>query len=130
MPPGQAVVDTSAVLLHFRGERAYTDALAGLATIFLPSIALGELVFGACHSADSVKSLRLLKIFVAGTTVLSICGETAEYYGRIRHDLAAAGRPIPDNDIWIAALCMRHALPLLARDAHFGQVKGLRLVTY
>lgn len=129
MSPGHAAVDTSAVLLHFRGDDAYTDALAHLAEIYLPSIALGELVFGACHSVDPVKSLRLLKTFVAGTTVLSVSGEVAEYYGRIRHDLAVAGKPIPDNDIWIAAICMQHALPLLARDSHFAHVKGLRLLT-
>ena len=129
MPLGQAAVDTSAVLLHFRGDNAYTDALADLAEIYLPSIALGELVFGACHSANPVKTRRLLKSFVAGTTVLSVSGETAEYYGRIRHDLATLGKPIPDNDIWIAAICMQHALPLLARDSHFAQVKGLRLIT-
>jgi len=128
MPPGPAVVDTSAVIAHFRGHEAYTRCIEHLTTIYLPSVALGELVFGACHSDAPAKSLRLLRTFTSATTVLAACGETAEYYGRIRHDLAITGTPIPDNDIWIAAVCMQYAMPLLAKDAHFEQVKGLRLL--
>jgi predicted nucleic acid-binding protein len=38
------------------------------------------------------------------------------------------GTMIPINDIWIAAFAMRHEMPLLARDDHFGRIDGLDLI--
>ena len=55
---------------------------------------------------------------------------TAEHYGRIRAQLAQAGTPIPENDIWIAALALEHQLPLSARDVHFDRVTGLQVLKW
>ncbi|WP_162550200.1 PIN domain-containing protein [Hymenobacter nivis] len=51
----------------------------------------------------------------------------ADTYAEIRLQLKQAGRPIPENDIWIAALCVAYDVPLLSRDQHFEYVSGLRL---
>jgi predicted nucleic acid-binding protein len=53
---------------------------------------------------------------------------TAERYAQIRGELKRIGRPIPSNDLWIAALARQHALPLLSRDQHFDAVPGLKRV--
>jgi tRNA(fMet)-specific endonuclease VapC len=53
---------------------------------------------------------------------------TPELYGRISAQLAQAGTPIPQNDIWIAALALQSDLPLATRDAHFSHVTGLQLL--
>jgi len=53
---------------------------------------------------------------------------TADEYAEIRSELKRAGRPIPGNDLWIAALARQHALPLLSRDRHFDLVPGLKRV--
>ena len=60
--------------------------------------------------------------------VLDIGVETAAKYAQVRMELKRAGTPIPSNDVWIAALCRQHSLPLLSRDSHFEWVKGLRRV--
>ncbi len=53
---------------------------------------------------------------------------TAEHYGAIKSNLKEKGTPIPENDIWIAALSFQHKIDLVSRDAHFELTKGLRLV--
>jgi predicted nucleic acid-binding protein len=39
-------------------------------------------------------------------------------------------KPIPVNDLWIAALCRQHGHDLLSRDQHFDQVTGLRRISW
>jgi len=52
---------------------------------------------------------------------------TAQQYGDIKNQLRAKGRPIPENDIWIAAIAMQYQLTLVARDGHFHEVDGLQV---
>jgi predicted nucleic acid-binding protein len=60
--------------------------------------------------------------------VLNITEETSIWYAEIRLELKRTGKPIPTNDLWIAALCRQHNLPLLSRDRHFDLVAGLRRI--
>jgi predicted nucleic acid-binding protein len=60
--------------------------------------------------------------------VLLVDEVTAERYADIRAELKRAGRPIPGNDLWIAALARQHKTPLLSRDAHFDFVPGLKRI--
>jgi tRNA(fMet)-specific endonuclease VapC len=55
---------------------------------------------------------------------------TAKHYAQIRHVLRVKGRPIPENDIWIAAVAIQYGLILLTRDAHFQAVDGLSLKSW
>ena len=52
---------------------------------------------------------------------------TARVYGYARDTLRRKGRPIPDNDVWIAAVALQHDLVSASRDSHFERVEGLRL---
>jgi predicted nucleic acid-binding protein len=54
-----------------------------------------------------------------------VTDETAIAYAGLRLKLRQAGRPIPANDAWIAALALQYRLPVLSRDAHFDAVPGL-----
>ena len=54
--------------------------------------------------------------------------ETAEYYALILKRLKEKGRPIPTNDIWIAANAMKHGLALFSFDSHFEEIDGLVLL--
>ena len=57
--------------------------------------------------------------------VLACDTATAYEYGQMRNLLRQQGRPIADNDIWIAAVAMQYQLTLISRDAHFQEVDGL-----
>jgi predicted nucleic acid-binding protein len=50
---------------------------------------------------------------------------TAEHYAEVREELKRMARPIPANDLWIAALARQHRLPIISRDRHFDFVPGL-----
>ena len=51
--------------------------------------------------------------------------ETAEQYAHLFVQLKRAGTPIPDNDLWIAALALEHGLTLIPRDRHFRNIPQL-----
>jgi tRNA(fMet)-specific endonuclease VapC len=55
---------------------------------------------------------------------------TAVIYGRIQSDLRRRGRPIPTNDVWIAALAIQHGYTLVTRDNHFQEVDGLNAISW
>ena len=55
---------------------------------------------------------------------------TADMYAAIRHGLKLRGRPIPENDLWIAALARQHSLEIVSRDPHFDQVEGIRRISW
>jgi len=87
---------------------------------------LGELFFGAEKSARRDANMAKYDAFAAEYSVLDCTTETAKHYSLIRNALRIKGRPIPDNDIWIAALAMQHDLTLITRGAHFDEVEGLK----
>ena len=56
--------------------------------------------------------------------------ETARYDGEIAAQLARDGSPIPQNDIWIAAIAIQNDLALVTRDNHFNEIEGLSLIAW
>ncbi|RYY05745.1 MAG: type II toxin-antitoxin system VapC family toxin [Sphingobacteriaceae bacterium] len=59
--------------------------------------------------------------------VVPIDSETAKIYATIKNKLLKKGKPIPENDIWIAAVAIRYELPLVAFDKHFLEIENLQL---
>jgi tRNA(fMet)-specific endonuclease VapC len=62
--------------------------------------------------------------------VLETTARTTAVYARVRHQLRAAGTPIPENDVWIAATAIEHNLPLVTRDNHFKVVEELEVLAW
>jgi predicted nucleic acid-binding protein len=48
-------------------------------------------------------------------------------YAEIDVFLRKEGRPIPRNDVWIAAAAMEHGMRLLTLDAHFAEIPMLMI---
>lgn len=88
---------------------------------------LGELYFGALKSQRQEANLRRVEEFTNASNVLPVDAGAARHYGEVRDGLRRIGRPIPENDIWIAATALRHGLVLVTRDSHFEHVEGLRV---
>jgi len=122
---GSVLVDTSAVVAHFRGDSGLAAHLRGTEALYVPWVVLGELHYGAHRARRREEGLTLIREFLRIAVVLLPDERTAELYGRIKAELAQAGTPIPDNDIWIAALTREYQLPLVTRDQHFSRVSGL-----
>lgn len=75
-------------------------------------------------------NLEHVAAFAAAIVILPADRETAEVYARIKQGLRSKGRPIPDNDLWIAATAIQHGVALLNRDAHFDEIDELASETW
>ena len=86
---------------------------------------------GQLHSCGSreVQNRKELELFLDSPRVQVIGSDetTAEFYAEVYRNLRRAGRPIPTNDMWIAAAAMQHGAAVFTLDPHFGDVEGLRL---
>lgn len=127
---GSFLLDTNIIIAIFAEEPQVQDALDQASRVFIPSIAIGELCFGAKKSRKVEENLLRLKRFIAGNEILECDVETAFLYGEIKNVLRLKGNPIPDNDSWIAAIAIQHDLILVTRDAHFRAVENLQCVAW
>jgi tRNA(fMet)-specific endonuclease VapC len=91
-------------------------------------VALAELYAGAYRALRAERNLQQIALFLDAVDVLLPDEETPLVYGRIASELAQKGTPIPQNDIWIAAMSLQTGLPLATDDKHFKAVSGLHLV--
>jgi tRNA(fMet)-specific endonuclease VapC len=110
------------------GDSGAVSAVEAFAQRCLPVPVLGELRYGAINSARSQKNLHAVESLAKRCRVLSVDERTAEVYAEVRFALKQRGRPIPENDVWIASLCLQHDLSLATADGHFEFVQGLRIV--
>lgn len=122
------ILDTNGLSAMADGDVKVEAALSQALELCIPVIVLGEYRFGIRQSRNRTRYERWLNSLAANSRVLSIDEQTAETYAEIRDELKRGGRPIPGNDLWIAALTLQHALPLLSRDLHFDSVRGLNRI--
>ena len=117
-------LDTVAYSHFKRGESRIADLLDRAVWIGVPVIVLGELFAGFEQGSNRSRNLAQLDEFLSAPVVevLPVDRDVAETFGEIIADLRRQGRPIPVNDIWIAATCARAGATLITWDAHFRSV--------
>ena len=120
------ILDTNALSAAAENDPPALEAVAEAELIAVPVIVLGEYRLGIAQSRHKDAYEDWLRQWLAAVAVLDVDEETTRFYASIALELKRAGKPIPTNDLWIAALCRQHALPLLSRDRHFDFVRGLR----
>lgn len=120
------IVDTNALSAFADGSSLAIAVLESVSEVSVPVIVLGEFRYGITHSRRHREYEAWLEQYLPAFRVLDVTAETALEYALLRSELRDLGKPIPANDIWIAALCRQYDLPLLSRDAHFDHVKRLR----
>jgi tRNA(fMet)-specific endonuclease VapC len=119
------LVDTNIVIAMFAGDPVVIEALESKDDLFLCIPVLGELFYGALASTRVQQNVARIQEFVQAVIVLDCDTKTAARYGEVKNYLRRKGKPIPENDVWIAALARQHQLTLLTRDTHFGAVDDL-----
>ncbi len=124
---GRFLLDTNIVIAIFAGERRTVQKLKRAAAVLLPTVVVGELLYGALKSAQVRSNVDRIEEFVVTNSVLPCDLDTARHYGQIKHRLRRKGRPLPDNDHWIAALAQQHGLTIVSRDRHFQEVNNLKV---
>lgn len=123
---GRFLLDTNIIIALFAGDNAIHTSILKAGEVFVPSIALGELYFGASKSHRIQENIMLIDRFAKDSAVLACDAETARRYGEIKGHLKERGRLIPENDIWIAAIAQQNDLVLVTRDTHFKSVTHIK----
>jgi len=126
---GSYLLDTNLVIAILNQEDIFEERLKE-SKVYVSSTVLGELYYGAHKSARTSDNLQRIASFLVGYEMLACDKVTAEEYGIIKAQLEAKGHPIPENDIWIAAIARQYALTLVTRDDHFKAVDGLTVETW
>ncbi len=121
------LLDTNIIVDLFSGAREIKGLIESLEGPIVSAITMGELYFGVEKSQYRAKHLKQVGEFAGICTILDIDLATAKVYAKIKNELKKKGRPIPENDIWIAATSIQHNLALLTKDKHFKEIRGLDL---
>jgi len=124
------ILDTNAVSELLLENRALLRALPAHAVFRLPVIVLGEYRYGIQRSRDRVELGRLLIRLEELSEILPVDLGTGLHYAAICEQLRQEGRPIPQNDAWIAAIALQHDLPIVSRDTHFDHVRDVRRISW
>jgi tRNA(fMet)-specific endonuclease VapC len=124
---GKYLLDTNIIIALFANDDSVKKNLAIAEEIFIPNIVIGELFYGAWKSSRSKENIARIDALASQSAILGCDAETARIYGEIKYNLSVKGHPIPENDIWIAAIAVQHELVLISRDAHFAAVDNLSI---
>lgn len=124
------ILDTNALSAAADREPAALELLARAPSVAIPVIVLGEFRLGIAQSRHQPTYENWLRKWLTAVRVLDVDEETTHLYAAIGLALKRAGKPIPANDRWIAALCRQHRLPILSRDRHFDLVEGIQRIEW
>ena len=124
------LLDTNIIAAWLKGETSVADKIDKAKEIHIPIIAVGELYYGALYSTQVAKNIKEIKSITANYGVLQIDEKTTIAYGNIKAALRKKGKPIPENDIWIAAIAKRFKLVVVTRDKHFKEIEGINIKSW
>jgi len=122
---GRYLLDTNIVIALFAGDDGVRERLSSAGEFFLPTVVVGELLYGALCSKNSGDNIEKVNRFLASMSVLPCDSSTAVEYAGIKRNLRERGKMIPENDAWIAATASQHGITLVTRDAHFEEVGAI-----
>lgn len=124
------IVDTNALSAIAEADPAAVAMLRRATELLLPVIVVGEYRYGIRQSRHQLKYEEWLLRMIPRCRVLDVDMRTTEQYAGIRTELRKKGKPIPGNDIWIAALARQYDMPILSRDRHYDSVSGLLRINW
>lgn len=126
---GKFLLDTNIVIAFLTNDKSIQRPNPAY-QLYVSCTVIGEMFYGALNSNQIEENTDRLVEFVRDTVSVPCDDDTARVYGEVKAALRKMGRPIPDNDIWIAAVAMQHSLSLVSRDEHFANIDQLNLVRW
>lgn len=123
----KVLLDTNAYSALMRGIPSVVDKVRNAEQVFLSTIVIGELLYGFRYGGRFEKNLDILQRFLenAYITLLPATYVTADRFSLLATALRRKGKPMPTNDIWIAAHTLESGADLLSYDDHFSHLDGL-----
>jgi len=124
------LIDTNIYSYALKGDDEVVEVLKKTEQIGISVISIGELLSGFKGGGKEQKNREELEIFLDSPRVVvySLDEDTSEFYAEILNNLREIGKPVPTNDIWIAAVAFQNGLKLFTKDNHFKAIAGLSLV--
>lgn len=122
------ILDANALSAAADGDRAVVALLGRAERLAIPVIVLGEYRHGIGQSRNRTIYENWLRELLNDCLVFDVNEPTTRHYADIVAELKRKGKRIPTNDVWIAAMCRQHSMPLLSRDRHFDLVEGTERV--
>jgi tRNA(fMet)-specific endonuclease VapC len=124
------LIDTNIYSYALRGDDGVVEVLKKAEQIGISVISIGELLSGFKAGGREQKNREELENFLDSPRVIvySVDEDTSEFYAEILSNLREIGKPVPTNDIWIAAVAFQNGLKLFTKDEHFKAIAGLSLV--
>jgi tRNA(fMet)-specific endonuclease VapC len=123
---GNYLIDTNILIDFLRGENEELLTKLSKNKCFVSIIAVGELYYGAENSTNPKKHFKLLEAFLSNFIIIDIDNKIAKHYASIKVSLKTKGKPIPENDIWIAGTALSHELTLITYDKHFLNIEQIK----
>lgn len=127
---GRYLLDTNIVFALFENDAAVVAKLEQAEEVFIPSIVLGELYYGARRTGRVIENLARVYEFAQLSVVLACDAETSRWYSVVKELLLQKNVVMPENDIWVAATALRFGLVLITRDEQFQTITNLRTETW
>lgn len=121
------LLDTNAYSALRRNNESIAELVREAEEVLLSTVVAGELLFGFRNGSRYEANARALAELLEDPNVrlLPVTWATADLFGRISAALRKKGKPIPTNDIWIAAHAQESSAELISSDPHFGFIDGL-----
>ena len=119
------LVDTNVIIRFFKGQTELFSLFDDMENLYVSSISVGELMYGAELSQKKDYNSTGYSSFCEQMKVLNVDMEIAKRYGKIKSVLKSKGHPIPENDIWIAATALTANLSLVTADSDFENIPDL-----
>jgi tRNA(fMet)-specific endonuclease VapC len=120
------LIDTNIIIDFFSNDLELKEKLS-VSKILIPSVVVGELYFGAYASLRTKSKISEIEEFIKECEIVYVDIDTAKYYGKVKSQLKKSGTPIPENDVWIAALSLQHKAVVATRDKHFDKPEDIKV---
>lgn len=125
MTGNKILLDTNIVIEVLKGNKIFADKIVRLPGFYIPTIVLGELYTGINRVTNKAKHLKMLADFLTLCRIVHIDATTSRLYGEIMATLYKKGKPLPTNDVWIAAITKQYKFTLITKDNHFKEIKNI-----
>jgi tRNA(fMet)-specific endonuclease VapC len=128
MTGNSVALDTNVAIQLLNDVPAIVAWLNSFDELYLPAAVVGELLYGALNSARSAENVARVDALVLRCKIFVTTSFVSAAYAELRFHLKKMGRPVPENDLWIAATCIERQVPLATDDAHFTGMPNLSVL--
>jgi tRNA(fMet)-specific endonuclease VapC len=123
-----SVLDTNIITKLLDNDSLAVSIIKKIEKIYTSIIVVGELYYAATNSSKRDANFKNFKEVLSCMEIIPIDETVCMSYAEIKLELKKKGKPIPDNDIWIAACARAYGLSIATFDTHFSEIPQITLI--